>query len=68
MAFKDIAIRTTRALGLGLALFLIFGTELRNAGVVWQEAIAVALAVAFPLLFFPYSRSVWMAMEFPSST
>ena len=50
-------------IGLGLALALIFGTALRNADLIWQEAIAVALAVAFPLLLFPYSRTVWMAMD-----
>jgi uncharacterized protein (DUF983 family) len=50
-------------LGLGLALFLIFGTALRDADLLWQEAIAVVLAVAFPILLFPYSRTVWMAMD-----
>lgn len=50
-------------LGLGLALFLIFGTLLRDADLIWQEAIAVALAVAVPILLFPYSRTVWMAMD-----
>lgn len=50
-------------LGLGIALFLIFGTGLRDAGLLWQEVVAVALAVAFPLLFFPYSRTVWIAMD-----
>lgn len=50
-------------LGLGLALFLIFGTALREADLIWQEAVAVGLAVAFPLLFFPYSRTVWIALD-----
>ena len=50
-------------LGLGLAIFLIFGTALRDADLIWQEIIAVGLAIAFPLLFFPYSRTVWIAMD-----
>jgi uncharacterized protein (DUF983 family) len=50
-------------LGLGLAILLIFKTALRDAGLLWQELVAVALAVAFPLLFFPFSRTVWIAMD-----
>jgi uncharacterized protein (DUF983 family) len=50
-------------LGLGLAILLIFKTGLRDAGLLWQEVVAVALAVAFPLLFFPFSRTVWIAMD-----
>ncbi|MGH2614182.1 MAG: DUF983 domain-containing protein [Thermomicrobiales bacterium] len=50
-------------LGLGLAILLIFRTDLRHLDLIWQEAVAVALAVAFPLLFFPYSRTVWIAMD-----
>jgi uncharacterized protein (DUF983 family) len=50
-------------LGLGLALLLIFRTGLRHVDLIWQEVVAVALAVGFPLLFFPYSRTVWIAMD-----
>jgi uncharacterized protein (DUF983 family) len=50
-------------LGLGLALFLIFGTPISEWDLLWQEAIAVALAVGFPLLFFPYSRTAWIALD-----
>jgi len=50
-------------LGLGLALLLIFRTGLRDADLIWQEVVAVALAVAFPLVFFPFSRTVWIAMD-----
>ena len=50
-------------LGLGLAILLIFKTGLRDADLIWQEAVAVALAVAFPLLFFPFSRTVWIGMD-----
>lgn len=50
-------------LGLGLVILLIFRTDLRHLDLLWQEAIAVALAVAFPLLFFPYSREIWIALD-----
>ena len=35
-------------LGLGLAILLIFKTDLRDLQLIWQEVIAVALAIAFP--------------------
>ena len=50
-------------LGLGLAIILIFKTDLRHLDLIWQEAIAVALAVAFPLVLFPFSRTVWIALD-----
>jgi len=50
-------------LGLGLAILLIFKTDLRNLQLVWQEVIAVALAIAFPVALFPFSRTVWIAMD-----
>ncbi len=50
-------------LGLGLAIVLIFKTELRHLPLFWQEVIAVALAIAFPVLLFPFSRTVWIAMD-----
>ena len=50
-------------LGLGLAILVIFKTDLRNLQLVWQEVIAVALAIAFPLALFPFSRTVWIAMD-----
>jgi uncharacterized protein (DUF983 family) len=50
-------------LGLGLAIILIFKTDLRDLQLVWQELIAVALAVAFPVALFPFSRTVWIAMD-----
>jgi uncharacterized protein (DUF983 family) len=50
-------------LGLGLALLIIFGTAVRHAGLLWQEALALAFAVVFPVLFFPYSRGAWMALD-----
>lgn len=50
-------------LGLGLALFLIFKTDLQYLPLIWQEIIAVALAIAFPVALFPFSRTVWIAMD-----
>ena len=50
-------------LGLGLAIFLIFKTDLRHLQLIWQELIAVALAIAFPVTLFPFSRTVWIAMD-----
>jgi len=49
--------------GLGGALLLIFGTPLRDASILWKEAIAVSFAVGLPLLFFPFSRTVWIALD-----
>ena len=49
--------------GLSLAIFLLFKTDLRELDLIWQEAIAVALAVAFPLILFPFSRTVWIALD-----
>jgi uncharacterized protein (DUF983 family) len=50
-------------LGLGLALYLLFGTDLRDLPLGWQMVIAGGLAVAFPILLFPYSRTIWIALD-----
>jgi uncharacterized protein (DUF983 family) len=50
-------------IGLGLAIFLIFRTDLRHLDLIWQELIAVALAIAFPVALFPFSRTVWIALD-----
>lgn len=50
-------------LALGIAFWLIFGTGVREWSIVPQQAIAVALAVAFPLALFPFSRTFWMALD-----
>lgn len=50
-------------IALTLALALIFGTGLRRADLIWQEAVAIGLAVALPILFFPYSRTLWIALD-----
>ena len=50
-------------IALGLALYLLFGTSLRNAPLLTQEIIAVSLAIFWPLLLFPFSRTFWMALD-----
>lgn len=50
-------------LGLGIALYLLFGTDLRNLPLGLQMVIAGGLAVAFPILLFPYSRTIWIALD-----
>jgi uncharacterized protein (DUF983 family) len=50
-------------IGLGLALVLIFGTAVRHAPLLAQEGLAVAFAVLLPIVFFPYSRTLWMALD-----
>jgi uncharacterized protein (DUF983 family) len=50
-------------LGIGLALVIILGTAARAWNLLWQEALAIALAILFPVLFFPYSRGLWMALD-----
>jgi uncharacterized protein (DUF983 family) len=50
-------------LGVGLAIVLLFRTELRHLPLIWQEVIAVALAILFPVALFPFSRTVWIAMD-----
>ena len=49
--------------GLALAIVLLFKTALRELERIWQEVIAVLLAVAFPLILFPFSRTVWIALD-----
>ena len=60
------------ALNLIVAEFLGLGTghlpDLQDGSadtcsLVWQEVIAVALAIAFPVTLFPFSRTVWIAMD-----
>ena len=43
--------------------FHFFKTDLRHLDLIWQELLAVALAIAFPVVLFPFSRTVWIAMD-----
>lgn len=47
-------------LGLGTILVFLFRTDL---SLLWQETIAVSAAIALPILFYPWSRSLWMAID-----
>jgi uncharacterized protein (DUF983 family) len=49
--------------GLTLAILLLFRTDLRHLDLIWQEVIAVAIVVALPILFFPFARAIWIAMD-----
>ncbi len=47
-------------IGLGAVVYLLIKTDFS----LWvQEAIAVTTAVALPIIFFPYSRTLWMALD-----
>lgn len=53
----------SESLALFLAVWLLFFTSLRSAPLLTQEIVAVSLALLLPLLFFPYSRTFWMALD-----
>jgi uncharacterized protein (DUF983 family) len=47
-------------IGLGLVLVILFNVDLS----LWeQEVIAVGAAVALPVFFFPFARTLWMALD-----
>jgi uncharacterized protein (DUF983 family) len=50
-------------IALGLAVWLLFFTGLRDLPLLGQEAIAIGLALGFPLALFPFSRTFWMALD-----
>ena len=47
-------------LGMGLAVLLLVGTDLPLRSLV---AVAAVAAVGLPILFFPYARTLWMALD-----
>ena len=47
-------------LGVGFVLYLLIRSDL---SLYQQEFIAIAFAVLLPILFFPFSRTLWMAMD-----
>ena len=47
-------------LGLGAVLVFLFQMDL---SLLMTEAIAIATAVGLPVLFFPWSRMLWMALD-----
>jgi uncharacterized protein (DUF983 family) len=47
-------------IGLGAVIVLLINTDFS----LWvQEALAIATAVSLPIIFFPYSRTLWMALD-----
>jgi hypothetical protein len=47
-------------LGLGSVLVLLFRTDYS----LWaQEIIAIGAAIGLPVLFYPYSRTLWMTID-----
>jgi uncharacterized protein (DUF983 family) len=50
-------------LALGIALYLLFATDLRDLPLGVQMVIAGGLAALFPIVLFPYARTLWMALD-----
>ena len=50
-------------IGLTLAILLLFRTNLRNLDLLWREMIALAIVIALPIVFFPFSRALWIALD-----
>ncbi|MGH2559749.1 MAG: DUF983 domain-containing protein [Thermomicrobiales bacterium] len=46
--------------GLGVVLVFLFRGDL---SLIWQMIIAATAAVVLPIIFFPYSRTLWMALD-----
>lgn len=49
--------------GLGGAIYLLFWTSLRSLPLGWQMVVAGGLALVLPILFFPFSRTIWIAID-----
>jgi uncharacterized protein (DUF983 family) len=47
-------------LGLGAVLILIFRTDY---SLIVQEIIAIGAAIGLPVLFYPFSRTLWMTID-----
>jgi uncharacterized protein (DUF983 family) len=52
---------TTQFLIVGTLFLLMFGTDLT---LWWQIGILATLAVVFPTLFYPFSKSIWLGMDY----
>ncbi|MGI9253208.1 MAG: DUF983 domain-containing protein, partial [Thermomicrobiales bacterium] len=53
----------SETLALGLAIWLLFFTPLKSGELLVQEVVAISLALLLPLIFFPFSRTFWMALD-----
>jgi uncharacterized protein (DUF983 family) len=47
-------------IGVGAVLVILFQSDL---SVLWQQVIAVSAAILLPVLFYPFSRTLWMAID-----
>jgi uncharacterized protein (DUF983 family) len=47
-------------IGLGAVLVILFRSDLSE---LWQQVIAVTAAILLPVLFYPFSRTLWMAVD-----
>lgn len=47
-------------LGLGIVLYFLLTSDL---SVIYQQVIAVLAAITLPLVFFPFSRTLWMTLD-----
>ncbi|MBX3071246.1 MAG: DUF983 domain-containing protein [Thermomicrobiales bacterium] len=47
-------------IGLGAVLVFLFRSDL---SLVWQQVIAITAAILLPVLFYPWSRTFWMAID-----
>jgi uncharacterized protein (DUF983 family) len=50
-------------LGLGIALYLLFATPLARLSIDRRSLIAAAIAIGLPIVFYPFSRTLWMALD-----
>jgi uncharacterized protein (DUF983 family) len=47
-------------IGLGAVLVILLRSDL---SLLWQQIIAVTAAILLPILFYPFSRTLWMALD-----
>ena len=47
-------------IGVGAVLVVLFQSDLSTG---WQQVIAVGAAILLPVLFYPFSRTLWMAVD-----
>ncbi len=47
-------------IGLGAVLVILLQSDL---SILWQQIIAASAAILFPVLFYPFSRTLWMVAD-----
>jgi len=50
----------SEVIGLGAVLVFLLRSDL---SLIWQQTIAVAAAILLPVLFYPFSRTLWMVFD-----